>query len=593
MLSKILIAISLFLIAVSPSAFSADTLKIKATLDPDLNTVYGSIIIHIPEAFSEHTYELYLPANKFSFGDFDYQKNYSGLDKTGFYASMTIDTVMLGGTDITDRFAVSQTRGTLNCENMQVAGQRLYLRFKTHLPQYGTSLLATDGEFFLGGWFPVPATFRNGKSINQNCSNFADPAGDYYVYDIEFTVPANLVVVAPVPSMNVVVQDDLKIYYYNFGPAVDFALALSSSYIVDSTIQSGIVLKYFYRDFEKELAVDIKNITSFAFSFMNDYVGSYIYPELNFAFINAAQPVALEYPGLIALFSPRGGALVSNYFEYLAIRQVVHQWFYAMISADRCTEPWLDKSVAEYFALKIADNYWGRDANLLDFGGFKATFADNLRLNARVTEGKTPLNLSAGQLVSEIEYGTTIRNRGALTVATIFNLLGDSLTSVFWKSYYERHLLNRASTDSFLTLLEKTAGSDFKRQVGYLLNSTERIDYSVSALSYRQIDSVTYESIFVLSRSGTMPIPVVYKVILYNEDTLSFTWDSEKYSELIRFESPYPARTVIIDPDFLMAVDINLFNNSIQVATDSRPAWRLSSAIMFLIESIFSLIGGW
>ncbi len=593
MLSKIIIAVSLFLFAVPPSVYSAATLKIKATLDPDLNTVYGSIVIHIPENFSEHTYELYLPANKFSPGDFEYMESFPGMDKSGFYASITIDSVLLNGADITDRFAVSRTHGTLNCENIQVAGQKLYLRFKTHLPQYGTSLLATNGEFFLGGWFPVPATLRSGESINQGCNHFVDPVGDYYFYDIEFSAPSNLVVVASVQSIDMVVQNGFKTYNFNFGPAVDFAIALSSSYVVDSTIQSGIALKYFCRDFEKELAIDIKNITSFAFSFMNDYVGPYTYPELNFAFINAARPVALEYPGLIALFSPRGGALASNYYEYLAIRTVVHQWFYAMIAADRCTEPWLNESIAEYFALKIADKYWGRDANLIDFGGFKATFSDDLRLNARVTEGKAPVNLSAGQLTSEIEYGTTIRNRGALTVATIFNLLGDSLTSVFWKSYYESHLLNRTSTDSFLSLLEEVAGAGAKRQAGYLLNSAERIDYSVSALSYRPIDSVTYESRFVLSRSGTLSIPVAYKIIFYNDDTLSFIWDASRYSELIRFESKYPARTVIIDPDFLIAVDFNLFNNSIQVAGDSRPAWRLSSGIMFLIESIISLIGGW
>ncbi len=583
---------SVFLVIV-PSVFSYDTLKVDATLDTTLKIIGGTIMIPASDNIASSKLELELPPNRYAPDYSGNVENPAGLNAAGFYGSISIDSILLDGVDVSGQFTVNKTRGVLDLEKPLKAGQTLRIRFRTHIPEYGTALLASYGEYFFSGWFPHPAVYSDGKWQQPDFSQFAIPESDYYIYNINFTAPENLIIAAATRPVKSSTNEGKATHSYTFGPASDFAVALSPNYMVDSTQHSNVTFKVHYRGYESGVESDLMNIVTYTFDYMNDNVGPYIYPDMNIALINAVRPVELDYPGIIALFSPRGGALLSHYYEYLVIRGVVNQWFKAMIVSDRNKEPWLDISISEYFAQKIARKYWGDDANLISLGGFKATFTDDQRLNALATEGKNPVNSRADQFASEIEYTSTFYDRGAMTVATIFHLLGDSLESVFWKEYYTENLLHRVSTGSFLELLEKVGGLEIEKQADYLLNTSESFDFSVSDLSYQKIDSVTYESNFVMNRTGTMPIPVAYSVILYNDDTLSFVWDSDKYSERIKIRSEYPAQTVIVDPENKIAVDIDLLNNSASITTDSRPAARLTSGIMFLIESMFSLIGGW
>ena len=62
--------------------------------------------------------------------------------------------------------------------------------------------------------------------------------------------------------------------------------------------------------------------------------------------------------------------------------------------------------------------------------------------------------------------------------------------------------------------------------------------------------------------------------------------------ERIEIELDRPAKAVVVDPDNLFTCDADLMNNSIRLNTDSAPAARLSSGLMFLLESLMSLAGG-
>jgi hypothetical protein len=48
----------------------------------------------------------------------------------------------------------------------------------------------------------------------------------------------------------------------------------------------------------------------------------------------------------------------------------------------------------------------------------------------------------------------------------------------------------------------------------------------------------------------------------------------------------------VIDPDNKFAIDANLLNNSVLSGEDNLPGFRLSSGIVFLVESILSYLGG-
>jgi hypothetical protein len=136
------------------------------------------------------------------------------------------------------------------------------------------------------------------------------------------------------------------------------------------------------------------------------------------------------------------------------------------------------------------------------------------------------------------------------------------------------------------------AGDDYAEMIKPLFNSGDKIDYAVSQLENRKMDSATYEISFVLNKTGALKYSVPYRIILYDGGELDYHWASDFASERIVKRLPYPARVVIVDPNNKLLVDADLMNNSLLFNGDSRPGMRLSSGLTFLVESLMSFLGG-
>jgi hypothetical protein len=125
-----------------------------------------------------------------------------------------------------------------------------------------------------------------------------------------------------------------------------------------------------------------------------------------------------------------------------------------------------------------------------------------------------------------------------------------------------------------------------------LLGSPSEIDCSVTDLSNKRVDSATYEISFVLRRTGGLSCPIDYAIFTADKDTLFYQWLPEYNSEQITIRNDSPAVKVQVDPEDKITIDADLLNNSVSVQTDNKPGFRLSSGLMFLLESLFSFIGG-
>jgi aminopeptidase N len=321
-------------------------------------------------------------------------------------------------------------------------------------------------------------------------------------------------------------------------------------------------------------------------------VGEYRYDHFTVALVNASHAGGIEFPGLVALHSPRGGMLMTRLYESLVIHETVHQWFYGMIGSDQIGSPWMDESVTCFFTLKILEQYWGERANLVDLAGFEAGERDTYRAGARISPGLCRLNMPTHAFPGEEEYFATIYTKGPLIVETFDNLLGDSLSDIFWRRYFEENLFKRPGPEEFVDLASSIGGEHVRHALSVLLDEPVYLDLAVASLVNRRIDSVTYEAEVLLRKKGALPGPVDYRLILRSGDTLDYTWESPFDTEKMSFSLAAPVSAVIIDPHDRFTVDADLLNNSLSADGDSRPAMRISSGIMFLIESFLSFMGG-
>jgi len=190
------------------------------------------------------------------------------------------------------------------------------------------------------------------------------------------------------------------------------------------------------------------------------------------------------------------------------------------------------------------------------------------------------------------EYFGVIYSRGALVLKTIDNLMGEESSTQFWKEYFETYRFGRPGTDDFVSLLSRFADAETVTLMEYFLTTPGFVDWSVSGLKNEIVGTDTISVSFTLSMTGEFEYPVDYRLYLVNGDSINATWNPVYSKERIRIETSSPVTKVLIDPDYKFTVDANLLNNSSTFSEDNKAGIRLSSGILFLIESILSYLGG-
>ena len=598
MLYRSCIKAILILLLSSPGALSFDTLRVEASLDTLRKDISGTVSYNLPMSPELSGFEFQLYPNVYSSEDSPYLKDKNQLknilSRSKKWGEAVIDSVYLDGKNVSRYLDIDYTVAVVSPEGQsKLNGKEVKIFFRTRLAEMADRLFYYGNNYLLDGWFPFPAILKDdGTWYNPVYGSFSELVGGFYQFEIDLHIPTDLKVAAAVSPAIVNTDDTLTGYHFSFGPAHDFALALSADYLIDTSRIGDVEVMIYYRDFERSALDRIKTAVNNSLEYMAGRAGQYMYDRLTLVMADLVEAGGIEMPGFIVLGSPRGGTMFSRYYESLVIHETVHQWFYGAVNSNQIENPWMDEAITNFFTLKIVEEYWGKEANTLDFAGMKFSERDQLRPFSIITADYGPLNRPTYSFVDNTDYFGSIYSRGALIVETIDNLLTDSLSRIFWSSYYREYKYKSPTPDDFLELIGEIGGEEIKTASEKLIYGAGEIDYTVSNLTNDQKDSVTCESSFILGKKGRIDLPVEYCMVLYNGDTVCNVWKPENNLEKITVQLPSPILEIIIDPDGVYAIDGNLLNNSITFRTDSSPALRLSSGVMFLVESLLSFLGG-
>jgi len=595
---RIAILFLLSLALFSPAIHAFDTLKVEASLDTLKKEISGVVEYRLPGNSGLHSFEFQLFPNVYSNQDSPYLRgNRQFLEhflRDKKWAGMDIDSICLDGINQSSNLKIEYTKGILEVPGeTELGGRLVQIYFKTRIPEFGDRLSYFKNQYLLDGWYPNPAILeRDGSWYNPYYGPYCELVGEYYDFDVSLTLPANLVVAAAIPAADTIALGERVKYRFNFGPAHDFAMALSPDYLIDSTSIGSTILRIFYRDYEKSSLSAIREAARQSCEFMSVNVGKYQYSYLNYALVDFTFSGGLELPALIDLSSPKDAPMISHMYQSMIYHETAHQWFYGMIGSNQVEAPWMDEAVSNFFTDKIQVSVYGEKANLLDFADFKMSNGNLFRLVGGLSGRDGIINKPAYSFATQMDYFGLMYVSGALVVQTFDALLGDSLAAEFWHKYYERFLFKHPKPGDFFQLADEIGGENSRRLLEHLLNVTSRVDYSIESLNNSRIDSTEIEISLVLRKEGDIYYPARYLLVKSNGDTMNYVWNPEYDSEEIVIKSMEPVAEAIIDPDYKIAIDNDFLNNSMKVRGDGRPGLRLSSGIMFLIESLLSYGGG-
>jgi hypothetical protein len=286
-----------------------------------------------------------------------------------------------------------------------------------------------------------------------------------------------------------------------------------------------------------------------------------------------------------------------------------------MVASNEYEEPWLDEGFTTWSTARTSVKEYGPVAARafgLQLGRF-----EGLRSANRASRDFAPVRGPAWHVSAD--YRFDIYTRTALTLETLEGLLGEETMARVMRTYHERWRFGHPSSEDFFAVASEVSGQDLRgffaqtvEQSGYLdyeLTSarTTRVraprgileDGAAATVSLPEAEGADDEaetegpwrSLVTVRRRGQIALPVEVELQFEGGRTERRAWDGRE--SWARFEVTGPDRLVaaVVDPDDVLALDVNRLNNARRVEPDTRTADYWGARLTFWFEVILGFVG--
>jgi hypothetical protein len=277
--------------------------------------------------------------------------------------------------------------------------------------------------------------------------------------------------------------------------------------------------------------------------------------------------------------------------EMIVIHEFGHGWWYGLVASNEFEESWMDEGINSFTEYEMMDRRYGGLARFplgARFGSFDLGRVQAIRAR-EVDRLVTP-----SWAFAPGAYGRNSYARAATSVDQIRRVLGEE---AFWRAFRawaERWRFDHPTTEDFLDAFRPAAAGKLEplfRETWYGNGTT---DFAVTRLSSTEVKPFEgyddkgkrlgetkkasggkppkakagtkagkqYESIALVSRIGTIPLPVTVLLTFENGVTWKTTWDGA--APWLRLRTTYGSRLAKaeVDPERKIVLDTNPWNNA-------------------------------
>ncbi|HUV30459.1 MAG TPA: M1 family aminopeptidase [Acidobacteriota bacterium] len=514
-----------------------------------------------------------------------------------------VDSVLIDGRDVTSRVTLDGTDFLVTLPGPVGPGVPVSadIRFVTHVPEDPGRLGYNRDQFTLAGWFPMPAPWADTGWVRIEYGENSEPAADLCDMDATIRLADTLQLIAP-GIVSVEHGADTQVVRISLHPAQDVPVVIATGYEADETVCGGTTLKILFRPEHAYVLDTVRETACRTLAYMSENILPYPFDEFVVVVGGYGIGGGVELPRMILLGKP-GAGLFTRFYPAMVIHEVVHQWFYGMLASDQANEPWLDESVAEFFTVKINRLMTHGRGDLFSQFGFSAGFESSHRTTSYPVQDLVPIDRPA-DAYGRGEYFAAVYSKGALVMMTLTRLMGAEQERQFWQEYAGRFQFTRPTRADFVSLATEYMPTGDTADVAALISTIAPLDFAIRSVSVTRdetaadstADSARPEPQYRITVEYTARHPLGFPVDLrleYQDGTVQDTTvtPTPGRHRLVFHHSNGPA-CVTIDPEYTYAIDRNLLNNSIQFAGPRGVGPRLFSGVLFLVESLFSLLWG-
>ena len=441
--------------------------------------------------------------------------------------------------------------------------------------------------YFIAQWFPKIGVLEDG---GWNCHQFhaaTEFFSDFGVYDVTLVVPPGWVVGATGALASK--EDTAAGTAHRFVQADvhDFAWTTSPDFVERRArfdepglppVDMRLLLQ---REHDDQNQADRHfSATRAALKYYGTWFGAYPYGQITIVdpatiFNPAAQGEGtrgMEYPTLFTAGTNWYIPWASHQPESVSIHETGHQWFQGVVATNEFEHAWMDEGLNTYATTRVLDEvYPGRFATVgRYFGGLMAWSYADVRWS-RHGDGN---RLNAYRLVSSLDDPSTptwkywlgtareiTYNKTALWLATLENMLGWPTTQQILRTHFSRGAFRHPTPEEFFAIATEVSGRDLTWFFDAVHRSSATFDYAVASVTSSARGN-SRDHVVVVRRIGDGVFPITTRVTFADGTTATESWDGRDRWKTFRLTRDTTVRTVEVDPDRVLLLDVNYTNNS-------------------------------
>lgn len=420
---------------------------ITARLDEADQTLQGVAQVSVPTSGSELVFRLY-----------PNMRNYGGASRV---TTALVNNTPVSITSIDDETTIRLTLPAVSSPADLVTVDLAFITNLSGQPDLDAgnyTLFGWDGPILsLPGFYPTLAV-RQGSDV---ALDNPPPHGDVLfnevaLYQLDLTLPRDLVVVASGVTLNVIDNpDSSRTWQIVGGPLRDMTVIAGPFQAVSESAAGATVTSYYLPGHEAAARLVMAHVTA-SLRFYSDLYGLYPYTELDVveAPLNFR---GMEYTGLVLI----GEDLYQNsdpatrpQQAFLVAHEVAHQWWYALVGNNPYQHPWLDEGLAEYSAFEY----------------YRSVFGEGEARRLMTGRWLIPFDSAAGSLDGIVDrpaaafdptsYELLVYAKAALFFNALHDQLGEAMYRQVLQTYYLENRYRIATPQTFLVTAQRVSGQN-------------------------------------------------------------------------------------------------------------------------------------
>ncbi len=427
---------------------------------------------------------------------------------------------------------------------------------------------------------PDPNETKPGWNAHQY-HNSTEFFADYGTFDVSLTLPQNEIVGASgVQTAETKNPDGTKTLTFRAEDVHDFAWTASPSFQVvedEVALSTGKVkIRALICPGHMGSAQRYVSNVQGTMKKFDDWYGPYPYAQITLVDPPAGGGATggMEYPTLITLdtswLMPK--QLLAP--ELVTEHEFGHQYWYGMVGTNEFEDAWLDEGINSYTEVKVMDALYGRDRSIIRSRFAIAGEREYQRFSQATIPDMDPLSRNGWQYGQYGSYGAMTYAKTATMLVTLESIVGEEPLRKALNTYFMRYRFKHPTEQDFLNTMNESLGQDLTWYWDQAVYGTQVLDYRVLPPKSDRVDwavkdapkekkgETLYHSQVSVHRKGTFIFPVTLEVKFDNGETVREKWDGKDRWKKFEWEKKAKIVSAEIDPDHLVMLDTNAFNNS-------------------------------